>query len=302
MKAYFKFLILSIILILSGFAAFAKIVVQGYTKDESLNVLPYVSFICHNKFIGMSNEKGHYNFQIHDSLKFDTIQCKYLGFKTSYKMVLDFVSNNEQTIVLNRTSKILNDVIVKSKPSYTFGKVKFLGARTKKAKGNYYMTTGCIVGLHIKNEIPKISFLKKAHFYIRSVGFPDTKFRVRVYSANENGMPEKELLDSNYYGQGSAIGEDWVSVDLSSAAIQFPQNGLIIAMEWLPLAEDKVTKIKYGLSEIEFQGQCLGGTYEFDESYSLYYKNQWQKAFIPKDVKLFQILNPMIKAEFDVVK
>jgi hypothetical protein len=61
----------------------------------------------------MSNEKGYFNFRIHDSLKLDSIQYKYLGFKSGYKMVLGFSTNNEQIIVLNRTSNILNDFVVK---------------------------------------------------------------------------------------------------------------------------------------------------------------------------------------------
>lgn len=103
MQAQIKFFAITIILFLNSFSAFAHITVQGYTNDESLNELPYVTFICHNKFIGMSNEKGYFNFQIHDSLKFDSIQYKHLGFST----------NNEQIIVLNRTSNILNDFVVK---------------------------------------------------------------------------------------------------------------------------------------------------------------------------------------------
>ncbi|MFZ4799906.1 MAG: hypothetical protein ACOYMA_20615 [Bacteroidia bacterium] len=285
-----------------SFHSFAQIKIEGFTKDDKSNSLAYVSFFCKNKFIGMSNEAGKFQFLVPDSLKFDTLKCKYLGYTPFVKSINEWNNSKEQTIVLIQKSIAMKDFIVKPKPQYTLGKVKFAGALSNKPKGIHYMKTGSIVGLLIKNEMRKIAFLKKAHFYIRSEGFPDTKFRVRVFEANKEGMPEKELLDCNYYGQGSTIGEEWVTVDLSNAVIQFPANGLVIAMEWLPIAENRITKKMIGNQETIYNGQCLGGTWEFDENYAFSYNNRWYKSYYPPEIKNFRKLNPMIKAEFDVVK
>ena len=112
----------------------------------------------------------------------------------------------------------------------------------------------------------------------------------------------KELLDSNYYGQATHGGAEWVAIELNSAQIKFPPNGIIIAMEWLPIAEGKITKKNIGSREITFEGQCLGGTWEFDQNLDLTYKNKWYKYEPPVGIKILKQLNPMIRVEFDVVK
>jgi hypothetical protein len=301
----------------SFFQSFSQSYLKGLTKDENDSTLPYVSFFCKNTFVGMSNELGEFSFQIADSLKFDTIKCKYLGYHSISKPVNEFSFSNTNLLVFKKSSFSLATVFVKSKKQYVFGTTKILGAKRNKAKGKYYMGSGDMVGTHFKNNLKKVAFINNAYFYITNEGFPDTKFRVRIYEADSLGMPLKELLDSNYFGQATSTGNEWVAVSLKDANIKFPPFGVIVAMEWLPLAKDKVTKMKYGNSEHVYEGQCLGGTFEF--KYINSYHNTKNGSELRKDLpiegvmkttdgiiipnfKMLNYKNPMIRLALDVVK
>lgn len=70
-----------------SFHSFAQITIEGFTKDDKSNSLAYVSFFCKNRFIGMTNEAEKFQFLVPDSLKFDTLKCKYLGFVPFVKSI-----------------------------------------------------------------------------------------------------------------------------------------------------------------------------------------------------------------------
>lgn len=303
MKSYKNYLFFLVFIGIS-FNTKSQIIIEGFTKDEKSNSLAYVSFYCKNKFIGMSNELGKFQFQIPDSLKFDILKCKYLGYTPSVISLNEWSKSKEQTIILKQSSIALNDFEVKTKTNYKFGKPKFVGSLKNNSNMPYFihLGPGSVVGLFIKNEFSKLAYLKKAHFYITKDGFPGTKFRVHVYEVNNDGMPEKELLDSNYYGQGSDTGEKWVTVDLSKAAIQFPTSGLIIAMEWLPIAEGQIAEKNSSKTKTKskFKGQYLGSTF-LDEDYTVIFASKWFKPHVISS-NSSKYVNPTIKAEFDMVK
>lgn len=295
MKFPLKFLSFVLLFCLKSFC-FGQTFIEGTTQDEQFKPLPFVSFYYKQQFVGMSNELGQFKIAIIDSLPFDTLHSNYLGYLSSFIDVSDYLLTNQKEIILRLPTASLR----KPKPKYKFIKTKFAGAETDISKDIYFKSPSSIVGLYLKNHFPKEAFLKNVQFYITNNGFTETKFRIHVYEANADGIPIKELLDSNYFANAIDGGNEWVSVDLSAEKIQFPTNGLVIGMEWL--INEKKLDVTYVLDSqrTALVGPCLGGTWEFNEHLEVHTNgyNKWFKAWQPADIELLKHLNPMIRAEF----
>ena len=64
-----------------------------------------------------------------------------------------------------------------------------------------------------------------------SFGIPNSKFRVHVYDIDTSYLPGNDVLDSNVILKAT-VGNEWVSVDLSSRHIPVGR-GVFISMEWI---------------------------------------------------------------------
>jgi len=108
---------------------------------------------------------------------------------------------------------------------------------TKPSKSPGYWNYG-MPGLQRAIFIPNSKYLinctiSSLSFYLDTVGFPEAPLRVRLYSVRADKVyPDVDLLQSNIIIR-NAKGGEFVNVDLKDFQIEFPENGIFVAIEWL---------------------------------------------------------------------
>jgi hypothetical protein len=171
------------------------------------------------------------NFSIERDYTGKSIFVSCVGFKTD---TIHVTSSDFLKIELVPHPITLAPIIVSD------GKIKpeRIGAPRNRKVG---MALGAKFGTQYALFIPankyKVgSLISKLYFNLNSGMFDpvnpkDSYFRIRLYS-NGNGEPGVDLLDNMVVKPTKNGG--WESIDLSIYRLTLPDNGVFIAMEWLP--------------------------------------------------------------------
>ena len=143
-------------------------------------------------------------------------------------------------------------------------------------------TTSWIIGNYFKNKSYKTKFLKN----ISVVTFSNTKnalFNVRLYSVDKNKRPSEELYSQNIIGIAKK-GRHKTKVDLSTANIQIPDDGIFIAIDWIKI-DKNLYEYNYHManSEEKLKGKAyspsFGAISSVDKEKTLIYReNFWNSA------------------------
>ena len=148
--------------------------------------------------------------------------------------------------------------------------------------------------IYIKNPMQAIGLIQNVEFFLHKEGLANTPFRVRLYAANESGMPTYDLINENVivdYGKNGA----WVKVDLKKYQVEYPSKGFFIAMEWLQSNDRtfiyntkwKKTATQVGRKQLKKEGflnkkrkgfgQILGSYEQPQEMWSKVLNREWEK-------------------------
>ena len=94
-------------------------------------------------------------------------------------------------------------------------------------------------GLYFAKPTKKIDYyINKVSYYIGGVGVPKTPFRVRIYKYDDQKQqPSEDLLSESVVVVAAEKG--WFEVDLQKYNLIMPDNGVVVAMEWLLTNERK---------------------------------------------------------------
>ncbi|MFK5880448.1 MAG: carboxypeptidase-like regulatory domain-containing protein [Flavobacteriaceae bacterium] len=227
-----------------GFGQLKAVIVDSETKGK----IPYVNIWVENEDIGTtSDEKGAFELKI-DSSKI--ILFSAIGFETK-RINSDSIKN---MLELKPIVTELDEVIIKSKKltqELIIGKFKkskinsSLSSRTKHWSFARFFD--------YNKDYDKTPFLKKINILTNS-DVKDSKFIVRLYSVNENGVPGSYIYDKNIIGIAKK-GKKITEIDVSKLNIEFPENGFFIAIEWLIIENNKY-EFKYTIegSRKKFEG------------------------------------------------
>jgi hypothetical protein len=222
-------------LILSANFCFSQI--KGVVTDSLKNPIQYVNVGVLNKPLGtLTNANGEFILNIDDSMHLDTLKISCLGYK-SKEMKIDGLIDTKSKIQIslaNYMEKLEEVVITSSKlKMYSEGKEKTkTSASVIFANPNYVnQNLGSEIGRKFSLGNKKPSVLKDFKFFIRENNFDEVKFRINIYSINNN-RPEKKLFGSNIIVDVNNKGKDWVNVDLSEYDIKI-QEDVIVTVEWL---------------------------------------------------------------------
>ncbi len=266
--------LLRLILILSfPISSFAQqLVLRGQVIDaKQQTALEFVQVYIPQSSVGtISNAAGNFELELPDSIQADSIVVFVLGYESQRLAIADHLKSDGK-IFLQATSYQIDEVEVISKRCKKI-KRKTWGPKAKEGLGFFYVALGAQIAVYIPNPKNQLGYLEKVAYYIAPEGIPTTRFRVRVYAADgQNGAPGSDLLHENLIIQAPE-GETWVEWDMTSHNIELPENGLFIAMEWLP---DQSNSVQYGLGQIT--GQVLGG---FVDNSRKVQEVTWSKDFL----------------------
>ncbi len=206
---------------------------KGQIVDKVSNeILPFSTVEVFSLRKGViANDHGEFTLSVPTSNINDTVEFSFLGYKRK-KIVLNSLSDTKINIIkLEKETYVLKEVVVNPNDYIT----KKLGIVVKKNKGKWHLgNPGDQHAILIKNPFDKSGRLKNVNFYITKKGFPSAPFRVRIYSYDSiNNKPGKDLLNTNLIVSFNKKTKGWFTVDVSKYNIEFPKEGLFVAMEWI---------------------------------------------------------------------
>ena len=227
-----KFLWLHFIFLIVGQSALCQVksvLIDLNTKAK----IPYVNIWLENENVGTtSNENGEFELIANDSNKI--IVFSAIGYQTKRIKAGDIKSILE--LIPNMT--VLQEVFIRSKKGNRELKIDSF----KKSETNSYFSNGGTPWMVAKffawkDDYKATPFLKKINILTDSK-VKNASFNIRLYSVNEKGEPGVYLYDKNIIGNARK-GKTITEVDLSNLDIQFPENGLFIAYEWLIIESNR---------------------------------------------------------------
>jgi len=268
-----KLLAITILLISNYcFSQLKSVIIDSETKEK----IPYVNIWIENENIGTtSNEKGEFELEINGT---KIILFSALGFETR-KISSDSIKN---VLELKPLVTELKEVVIKSKKQNK----KLVVGKFKKSKINHYFacgTTPWISARYFKyqEDYDKTSFLNKIRVLTNS-DVNDSKFNIRFYSVSKNGEPNESIFDENIIGIAKK-GKKITEIDISDLNIEFPKEGLFIAIEWLIIESNKhqysytMTGSGKKLTGISYEPAIGTVPAETDENSWIFTQGKWRK-------------------------
>lgn len=268
-----KLLVITILLISNYcFSQLKSVIIDSETKEK----IPYVNIWIENENIGTtSNEKGEFELEINGT---KIILFSALGFETR-KISSDSIKN---VLELKPLVTELKEVVIKSKKQNK----KLVVGKFKKSKINHYFacgTTPWISARYFKyqEDYDKTSFLNKIRVLTNS-DVNDSKFNIRFYSVSKNGEPNESIFDENIIGIAKK-GKKITEIDISDLNIEFPKEGLFIAIEWLIIESNKhqysytMTGSGKKLTGISYEPAIGTVPAETDENSWIFTQGKWRK-------------------------
>ncbi|MNS09241.1 hypothetical protein D3C72_407200 [compost metagenome] len=216
--------------------------IKGIVTDSLKNPIQYVNVGVLNKPLGtLTNASGEFILNVDSSMNLDTLKISCLGYK-SKEMKVESLINNKSEIQISLANYIekLDEVVI------TSGKLKMYNEGKEKTKTsasvifanpNYVnQNLGSEIGRKFSLGTKKPSILTHFKFFIRENNFELVKFRINIYSINNN-RPVKKLFGSNIIVDVNNKGKGWVNVDLTKYDIK-TQEDIIVTVEWLEGSKD----------------------------------------------------------------
>ena len=206
------------------------------SSDDGLPI-KYAHIFANNKIISSSDSLG--NFIINKNHLNSVIKITALGYKT-----LDSVNlNNSQTVFIEVQPIVLNEIIISNqnskKVTYKLGKVKNGDVGVVCTLENNTISQ---VAKFFENKFEYITFLDK----IRLKAFCSDKDRlisILIYSVGVDGNPEK-ILNSESIICNLKKGHNTYEVNLNQFNIDFPENGVFIALNYVFIEQNKCFRNK----------------------------------------------------------
>lgn len=171
--------------------------------------------------------------------KYNTIQISHLSFKT--KIIYSKEQSVNKIIYLEKIVEVLDEIILTSKR-----KIKTLLPSIEyrfRKKYSYIVNQNSIYVTYIPNNINSIS---KINSIIIELGdgmdisrLYDVPFRVNLYKINKKTkLPSDKILDESIltFPNKNRI-QDYVDVNVRDFDIEFPKEGIFVAVESLNLLE-----------------------------------------------------------------
>jgi len=227
-------------LILLFFCSFNELFGQSICgkiiDSESLAEVEYATITIPNKQFGIvSDIQGCFNIDLNKIEKSDFIYASALGYFPDSILLNSGINTDTLVIKLKRKNFQLNEVVIHSQKikSIKLG----IDNTPKRIMWNYGLP-GLQRAIFIDNKKNnKNLFISSVGVYIDTIGFSQTPLRIRILSKSENGLPDKDLLESNVILRNSIAGE-YNIIDLSEYQIAFPTSGAFVSIEWIEEGEE----------------------------------------------------------------
>ena len=260
------------VFVLTAFQLSAQI--SGSTIDDNGKPIPYVNIWVENENIGTtSDDKGI--FKIH------TTSDKVLIFSSVGYEVKKTTIKDNQKVILNEAIFKLEEVVVSQRKQNE--ELEIGGAK----KIHHTQLSGDKPWIYGKlfefdSTYSSTPFLKKIVFFSDSEK-KDAKLKIRIFDFN-GSIPTSDLLQEDLIvtvRKGMRKNE----IDISKYNIRFPENGIVIGLEWMVIEENKyVFEYKaFGTKKTvkeEYYAPSLVVNYSEVENSINYMQGKWSRSKI----------------------
>ena len=205
----------------------------GIVIDELTNKpIPYVNIHISGTQIGFTtNQNGEFSI---DTNQADTAVFSAVGYyikRFPIELIPDKIYLSQKVYEIPEVT-----ILQRDKVYFRVGELKrqFPGCRFGNGFG-YSKMIGQFIPYEQKYE--QTPFVKSIVFFTYSY-VRNAKFNVRLFQLNSNGKPGDVIYDKNIIAIARK-GARKTKIDLDSLNIRFPTSGLIVAIEWLNIEENK---------------------------------------------------------------
>lgn len=224
--------LLPLLFLFTFFAANAQltaVIKDSLTKQS----VPYVNIWVLGENTGTTaDENGNFSFENSAENKKIVLSCvgyerKEIAFNAASKTIYLKRADNLLTEVLV-TPRLRDKTLVVGKLSKKDGRFRFGNTGTPWIIGRYFP---------FKQEYEKTAYVQKIRC-VTSSKIPDSKFGVRIYSIDKDGKPIASLHNTIIVGIARK-GEQYTEIDVAGLNIKFPENGIVIGLEWIITSENQ---------------------------------------------------------------
>lgn len=219
---------------------YAQRTLAGTVQDERGAAVPFAVLELPAQKLGVqADDKGHFSLPLPATLApTDSLSVSALGYA---RRRVPVPAGATATLQLAALPVPLHEVVVRPSVAEWVG---FKGEPER--QGGYsqnLLSLNKNTGWQIARlcQSPTKGYLTAVRFFVnpgRNCGKTGMQapFRVRVYAADgPDGSPGADLLTATVLA--AAAGRGWVSVDLNRYGIEFPKQGVYVAMEWVYTSE-----------------------------------------------------------------
>lgn len=245
-----------------------------------------LSFLKSNKGVS-SNEDGTFSMNVSKKYLDYQVHISCLNYKDTIVFAKDI---QRKTLQLQPKSFLLDEITLSKKVNQSI----LLGEVKNRVEGVH--TSGMrMLAKYFPNDkrVDCCSYLETIdiHFAKRSKHRKKSKFRIRIFSKDENtGLPKEDILNVNLPVE-IEDGQEVTTIDISNYNIEMPENGLFIAFEKLFIPFNAYGKNESETENEFFYAPIIGYTVyskkDRNDHMYLFVKGKWQLSPLNKIMRKY---------------
>lgn len=245
MKKIFQILTLLVILFVAKISRAQTSTLSGLVLSKDEQAISYVNIGIKNKKIGvLTDQNGHFEIKIPDSLQHEMLTFSCVGFETKSLNIYDLKKEKSLRIYLNINTIALPEVTFKNrklKPHRVGikGRTPMVYVPSKSYHSNDIVEQARI--FQLKDPIKILN----ANIFLSYASVDTIKIRLNFYSLL-NGIPNERLINKSII-KTFTIDKGWLTFDLSKDDIYLNED-FAVSFEFLPEISKSsvIPKLVYG--------------------------------------------------------
>lgn len=216
--------------------------------EETGEIIPYSAAQKLNEFDAkIANHKGLMTVKVDENLREAQLVFSSMSYLNDTVLMDSILKYGVETISLRRKPYKIEAVNVKEKT----WKTKKVGNKFGLALGALYLDThGQQTAYRLENKKQKKAILSKVSVFLSPKGNVNAPFRLRIYGFNaEQNKPGKEILQEVLVFRPREKG--WFTMDVLKYEIEFPKEGLLVAIQGIYTDEFEKTEFEYTQTDKE---------------------------------------------------
>ncbi len=238
--------------------------ITGFIVDSLGNSISFATIEVikdHNGIGVVANENGEFQLTIPQDFTDDTLTVSALGYYTQKFAIAGISNRMSMNFELHEKTYDLSEIVILPGPTTL---CEYGNSKLSKWTGGMLTENLTQIAVYIKNRKSEKGTLKDISFFITRSGKPKAPVRIRIYDFNTEDDPigSDLLQETVIFKPNKKFG--WNAVDLSSHNIEFPEDGLFVAIESIVTKKKYRYKTKIQGQNYDHYGIVIGNTWQYE--------------------------------------